>query len=167
MLNQITKIIEQVGSKEAADNGVSSDRMSKVTEETKNSIISGFKNAVSEGNLNQITALFQGDSSVSSLMSNPLVSTMIGSLIPKLTENVGLGSATSKSLATAIIPKVLSMLITNSKDSKSGFNPTDLIAALGGSDVAGMLGNLGGLLGGDKEAKSGGNPLSSLKGLFK
>lgn len=168
MLDQISKLIEQVGAKEAADKGISSDMMSKVTGETKDSIVSGFKNAVSGGNISQITDLFQGDSSASALTSNPMVSGMISNLISKLTESIGMDSATSKGFATAAIPKILSMLISKSKDSDTGFNPADLISTLGGgSDAAGMLGKLGGLLGGDKGGESGGNPLSGLKGLFK
>jgi len=168
MLDQISKIIEQVGAQEAADKGVSSDMLSKVTDETKDSIVSGFKNAVSGGNIKQITDLFQGDSSASALTSNPMVSGMISNLISKLTGNIGMDSGTSKNLATAVIPKILSMLISKSKGSDTGFNPTDLISSLGGgSDAAGMLGKLGGLLGGDKGDKSAGDALSGLKGLFK
>lgn len=100
MLDQISKIIEQVGAKEASASGISSDMMSKVTGETKDSIVSGFKNAVSGGNISQITDLFQGDSSVSALTSNPMVSGMISNLISKLTESIGMDSATSKSFST-------------------------------------------------------------------
>lgn len=168
MLDQISKLIEQVGAKEAADKGISSDMMSKVTGETKESIVSGFKNAASSGNISQITDLFQGDTSVSSLISNPMVSDMITNLISKLTGNLGMDSGASKGFATAAIPKILSMLISKSKDSDTGFNPADLISTLGGgSDAAGMLGKLGDLLGGDKGGKSGGDALSGLKGLFK
>ena len=168
MLDQISKLIEQVGAKEASASGISPDMMSKVTGETKDSIVSGFKNAVSGGDISQITNLFQGDSSASSLASNPMVSGMVSNLISKLTGSLGMDSATSKGFATAALPKILSMLISKSKDSDTGFNPADLISSLGGgSDAAGMLGKLGGLLGGDKGDKSGGGALSGLKGLFK
>lgn len=167
MLDQISKIIEQVGAKEAADMGVSSDMLSKITGETKDSIVSGFKNAISDGNIKQITDLFQGSSSANALTSNPLVSGMISNLISKLTGSLEMDNATSKSLATAVIPQILSMLISKSKDSNSGVNPADLISTLGGSDAAGMLGKLGGMLGGNKGGKSAGDALSGLKGLFK
>lgn len=167
MLDQISKIIEQVGAKEAADMGVSSDMLSKITGETKDSIVSGFKNAISDGNIKQITDLFQGSSSANALTSNPMVSGMISNLISKLTGSLEMDNATSKSLATAVIPQILSMLISKSKDSNSGFNPADLISTLGGSDAAGMLGKLGGMLGGNKGGKSAGDALSGLKGLFK
>lgn len=167
MLDQISKIIEQVGTKEAADMGVSSDMFSKITGETKDSIVSGFKNAISDGNIKQITDLFQGSSSANALTSNPMVSGMISNLISKLTGSLEMDNATSKSLATAVIPQILSMLISKSKDSNSGVNPADLISTLGGSDAAGMLGKLGGMLGGNKGGKSAGDALSGLKGLFK
>lgn len=167
MLDQISKIIEQVGAKEASANGIPSDMMSKVTGETKDSIISGFKSAASSGNIDQITSLFSGSSSVSALTSNPMVSGMISKLISKLTGSLGMDSGTSKGFATAVIPQILSMLISKSKDSDSGFNPADLISTLGGSDAAGMLGKLGGLLGGKGGDAAGGDALSSLKGLFK
>lgn len=168
MLDQISKIIEQVGAKEASEKGISSDKMSKVTGETKDSIVSGFKDAASSGNIDQITSLFKGDSSISSLASNPMVSGMISNLVSKLTGSLGIDSGASKGFASAAIPKILNMLISKSKDSDSGFNPADLISSLGGgSDAAGMLGKLGGLLGGNDGDKSGGDALSSIKGLFK
>src|SRR5690625_2889685 len=118
MLDQISKIIEQVGAKEAAEKGVSSDMMSKVTDETKDSIVSGFKNAVSDGNIQQITDLFQGDSSASALTSNPMVSGMISNLISKLTGNIGMDSGTYKNLETAVIAKILRMIILKRKISR-------------------------------------------------
>jgi|SRR5690625_211985 len=167
MIDQISKIIKQVGAKEASDKGIPSDKMSEVTNETKDSIIGGFKEAVSGGNINQITDLFQGDTSASSLASNPMVSGMVTNLVTKLTDRLGLGSGIAKTFATAAVPKILSMLVSKSKDSDTDFNPMDLISEMGGgSDTAGMLGKLGGMLGGDKDDKSGDDPLSSIKGMF-
>lgn len=168
MLDQISKIIEQVGAKEAGAKGIPSDMLSQVTGETKESIVSGFKSAVSGGNIDQITSLFSGNSSANALTSNPMISGMITNLTSKLTGSLGMDSGTSKGFATAVIPQILSMLISKSKDSDAGFNPTDLISTLGGgSDAAGMLGKLGGLLGGKGNDTSGDNPLSAIKGLFK
>lgn len=168
MLDQITKLIEQVGAKEAAEKGIASDMVSKVTGETKDSIVSGFKNAVSGGNIEQITSMFQGGTSASALTSNPMVSGMISNLVSKLTGSLGMDSGASKSFATAAIPQILSMLISKSKGGESGFSPTELISSLGGgSGAAGMLGKLGGMLGGKGDGKSGGDALSSIKGLFK
>lgn len=165
MLDQVSKIIEQIGSSTARESGIPSDILSKVTGETQNSIVSGFKNTVSGGNINQITDLFQGGTSA--LTSNPLVSGMISNLISSLTGKLGLDSSISKGFATAAIPKILGTIITKSKSSESGFNPADLISSLGGGDAAGMLGKLGGLLGESDKGKSGGEPLSAIKGLFK
>src|SRR5699024_12429361 len=63
---------------------------------------------LSGGNINQITDLFKGDTSVNSLTSNPMVSGMISNLISKLTGNLGMDSGVSKGFATAAIPKILS-----------------------------------------------------------
>lgn len=167
MLDQISKIIEQVGSNTAGENGIPSDMFSKVTNETKDSITSGFKDAISAGNISQLTDLIQGGTNVNALTSNPLVSGMISNLISKLTGNLGLDSSVSKGFATAAIPKILSTLISKSKNSDTGFNPMDLISSLGGNEAEGILGKLGGLLGGSDNKDSGANPLSSLKGLFK
>lgn len=171
MLDQISKLIEQVGAKEAGASGIPSDLMSKVTGETKDTIVSGFKSAVTGGNLNQVTDLFKGSSSVSAISSNPLVSGMITNLISKLTGSLGMDSNVSKGFATAAIPQILSTLISKSKDSDSGFNPADLLSSLGGGDAGGMLGKLGGLagmLGGSGKGKSSGSdPLFAIKGLFK
>lgn len=168
MTDQIKQIIEQISSQEASQaKGITPDLANKVTEETGQSIISGLKDAVSQGNLSQLTDLF-GDSS--SLKSNPLVTGMISTLISRLTGKLGIDNGTAKGFADSVIPKVLGSLISKSKDENSGLQLTDLLTSFsGGEDTSGLLDKLTGSLSSDK--KKDGNsglddPTSFIKGLF-
>lgn len=170
MLDQITKVIEQVSSQEGSSKGIASDLMGALSKETSDSIISGFKGAVTGGNIGQITDLFQGKTS--SIASNPMVLGMISSLISNLTGKLGLENGVSSNFANAAVPKALELLVSKAKDSSdSSFNVTDLVSSLsGGADSKGLLDSLGGALGLDqnKDGKLGlDDAMSAIKGLFK
>lgn len=168
MLEQLTQIIQQVGTEQIAKHGIGTDKLEAVTKATSNTIMDGFKGAVSGGQIDQITSLLKGGDSVNAISSNPLVSGIIGSLISQLTSSVGLPKGASEGFAKAAIPSILASVIGKSKSKDSGFDVTDLISTLGGGDSAGMLGKLGGLLDGNAGGKSQGGALGNIvKGLFK
>lgn len=170
MIDQIKQIIEQVSSKELnGAAGISSNLAGQVTQETGNSILSGLKDSLAQGNIGQLTDLFKATGG-SSLTSNPVVSGMITNLISGLTGKVGIDSGTATSFAGSVIPKIVESLISKSKDGTSGFQLTDLIGSLsGGAAGSSLLDSIGGGLGLDKnkDGKIGLDDATSfLKGLF-
>lgn len=158
MIEQITKLIEQVSSSEIKDNGISSEVAGKVTEETGQSIISGFKNSLSTGDFGSLTSLLGG--STSNLMSNPIVKSIIGNLITNLTSKLGLSEGVAGSFANSVIPKIIGAIATKSQNGDNGFEVSDLLGTLGNGDSKDLLGSLTG-----GKANLGG-AIDALKGLF-
>lgn len=162
MIDQIKKIIEQVSNQEG-NNGFPTDLTKQVTEETGNSILSGFKTAVSSGNLSQVTDLFQGGTT--NLTSNPLVSGMITNLVGSLSGKLGIDQGTSTSFANSIIPKVIEAIVSKSKE--GGFDFKDLIGSFSGGGIGDMIGGItDNLFNKDKSSESGG-AMDALKDMFK
>jgi len=161
MVEQITKLIEQVSAKEISGSAISSDLTSAVTKETGDSIINGFKNSISSGNISGLTDLLSGG--VSNLTSNPMVSGMIGNLISGLTTKLGLPEGVASNFADTVIPSVIEMIVSKVQGGESGFQLTDLIGGLSDGNGGGINDMLGSLTGG-KEGLGG--AMDALKGLF-
>ncbi|MEC4113131.1 hypothetical protein [Myroides pelagicus] len=156
MLEQITNLIEQVSSKEISNAGISTDLVGEVTKETGDSVINGFKDSISGGDLGALTSLLGGGTS--NLLSNPMVMGMITNLVGSLTSKLGLGEGIANNFATAVIPKIISSIVSKNNDDADGFQLTDLLSSLGGEK--GILDSLTG----GKEGLGGAADL--LKGLF-
>lgn len=163
MIDQIKKIIEEVSNQEG-NNGLPTNLTKQVTEETGNSILSGFKTAVSSGNFSQITDLFQGGTA--NLVSNPLVSGMITNLIGSLSGKLGIDQETSTNFANSTIPKVIEAMVSKSNE-EGGFDVKDLVGSFSSGGIGDMIGGVAGnLFNKDKSSENGG-AMDVLKGLFK
>lgn len=163
MINQLKQIIEQVSAQQNDVQGLSADTVKQVTEETGTSILSGFKSAVSSGNITQITDLFQGGTN--NISSNPLVEGIVGTLVSSLTFKLGLSQGVSSSIAQTVVPKVLEILVSKSSNGESGFHVPELLASFGKEGDLGT--RLGGLASGLTNGKGGEGAIDVLKGLFK
>jgi len=144
MLNHITETIEQVTSQLGGEKGIPTDKMSQVSSETKDSVVSALKGAVSGGNFSQITDLIGGKTAAS---SSPMVSNIINSLIPKLTGKLGIDKGVAEKFSHAAIPKIMGLLNNKHHDSSSEFDAGGLLNSLGG-DAGGIVGKIGGMFGG-------------------
>lgn len=165
MLEQIQQLIEQVSSKEAAAQGISSELTTSVAQATGTSIISGLKETVMSGNFSQLTDLFQGSGDVA---SNGAVSSIVSNLVGTLSGKLGIDQGVASNFAGSIVPQALSMLVSKFKD--SNFSITDLMGAFSGGSGSGggIMDALGGLgLDQNKDGKVGlDDAMSALKGLF-
>lgn len=166
MLEQIQQIIEQVSSKEAGAQGISSELTSSVAQATGSSIISGLKDSVSNGNISQLTDLFQGSGDIA---SNGAVTSIVSNLVGTLSSKLGIDSRVANNFASSVVPQALSMLVSKLKD--SNFSITDLLGAFSGGSGSsgGIMDALGGMgLDQNKDGKVGlDDAMSALKGLFK
>lgn len=166
MLEQLQQLIEQVSSKEAGAQGISSELTSSVAQETGTSILSGLKDTVMSGNFSQLTDLFQGSGDVS---SNGAVSSIVSNLVGSLSGKLGIDQGVASNFASSVVPQALSMVVSKFKD--SNFSITDLIGAFSGGSGSGggILDSLGGMgLDQNKDGKVGlDDAMSALKGLFK
>ncbi len=108
-----------------------------VVAEATNTVAGGLQNLVAGGGLQSILSLFGGKNNQqqgqSSLMSNPIVSMMIGHFAKKLMGKYGLQSNQASGVAQSLIPSVISNLISKTNDpNNSTFTLDGLLNSLTG-----------------------------------
>ncbi len=137
---------------------VPDDKNDAIVAEATNTVASGLRNIVAGGGAQNLLSLFgnKDKSSGSSLLSNPIVSMMIGHFAGKLMSKYNLGNSQANNISTSLIPNVLGSLINKSNDSgDSTFSLDNLLHSItggkssevvnqrsGGGGLSDLLGNL-------------------------
>jgi hypothetical protein len=121
-----------------------------VVAEATNTVASGLRNVVAGGGVQNILSLFGGNPNKKSLLSNPIVSMMMGHFASKLMNKFNMGPSQANNLSGNLIPNVLGNLINKTNDpNDSAFSLEKLLASITGgrsSEVTSQSGGLGGLL---------------------
>lgn len=168
MLDQILDLVKQQGQQIVVQNPeVPDSENNAVMMEAANTITGGFQNMLSGGGLQNIISMFTGGSqgqNNNSLLSNPVVSMMVGHLAGNLVKKMNLNPAVANGIANNIIPGVLNNLVSKTRSNDpadDGFDLNDLIASLTGGNAAqdnrqtngfdfqGLIGQLGADTNGD------------------
>lgn len=141
MLEQIAQLVKQYGQQAVVDNAaVPNDLNNQVMAEATSTITGGLQNMLAGGGLQNIISMFSGQGqNKAGLMSNPIVSMMVGHFASKLMGKFNLNPSLANGIANNIIPNVFNSLVskTVSNDpSNSGFNLNDLIASFTGGNAA-------------------------------
>jgi hypothetical protein len=128
-----------------------------VVAEATNTVASGLRNLVAGGGTQNVISLFGGSTNKKSLLSNPIVSMMMGHFASKLMNKFNMGPRQANNLSGNLIPNVLGTLINKSNDpNDSAFSLEKLLASITGgrsNEVASQGGGIGGLL---KQLNGGG-----------
>ena len=128
-----------------------------VVAEATNTVASGLRNLVAGGGTQSVLSLFGGNTNKKSLLSNPIVSMMMGHFASKLMNKFNLGANQANNLSGNLIPNVLGTLINKSNDpNDSAFSLEKLLASITGgrsNEVTSQGGGIGGLL---KQLNGGG-----------
>ena len=107
-----------------------------VVAEATNTVAGGLQNLAAGGGLQSILSLFGGggqQQGQNSLMSNPIVSMMIGHFASKLMSKYGLGTNQASNVASSLIPSVISNLINKTNDpGNSTFTLDNILHSLTG-----------------------------------
>jgi len=123
---------------------IPADKRSAVVSTTASSLMSGLKQFATPDKLSGLLGM--GGKSTA-----PAMGGLQSGVVSALTSKTGVSPAVSKSIASAVIPAVLSLLKKNVQDSsQSGFNIQSVIGGLTGaksSAASGVMGMLGGLFG--------------------
>jgi len=121
-----------------------------VVAEATNTVASGLRNLVAGGGVQNVLSLFGGNTNKKSLLSNPVVSMMMGHFASKLMNKFSMGTSQANNLSGNLIPNVLGTLINKSNDpNDSAFSLEKLLASITGgrsNEVTSRSGGLGGLL---------------------
>lgn len=144
MLEGIIDLVkEQVVPAIANNENIPADKRSAVVETTTSTVVEGLKEYFTPDNISSITSMFSGESG-----GGNIVSSLQSSVVNALTEKLGLNKDIANSIASAVIPAIMSLFSQKANDpNDEGFTVESLIGALGGKSGGGLLGMLGGLFG--------------------
>lgn len=140
MFEQLTQLAQQFGVDSVINNSaVPNDKNEAVIGEASNSVVSGLQKIVSEGGIEQLAGLFQGNNAADG--SNPVVQKLTSELTGNLGQKFGLSASDASGVASKLIPQILSSLVGKAKDpNDSSFEISDIIGAIsGGGDNAGIM----------------------------
>lgn len=177
MLKELFDLVKGNASETVINNpDVPNEQNDEVVAEATNTVASGLRNVVAGGGVQSLLALFGSGADKKSLLSNPIVSMMMGHFAGKLMNKFNLNNSQANSLSGSLIPNVLESLINKTNDpNDSGFSLEKLLGSITGHDSSGSAGNLantGGNLGdllkqitGGEQAGGGGGILDIVKGL--
>ncbi|MBL7873529.1 MAG: hypothetical protein JNM78_18060 [Cyclobacteriaceae bacterium] len=163
MLDQLTKLVEQLAGDAIVKNGAIPDQFkNEAIQEVSGSIFNSLKGQVSQGNIPQVVSMFQGGASTSSLTSNPIVKQIISSVAGTFASKFGMQSAQAQSIVSSLVPTVMSQLISKTNDEKdNSFDLTDMMKSMSGNSSL----DLGSLMGSVTGDSSTSNSLGDLGGL--
>ena len=144
MLEGILDLVkEQVVPAIANNENIPADKRSAVVETTTTTVVEGLKEYFTPDNISSITSLFSGESGGSNIVSG-----LQSSVVNALSEKLGLNKDVANSIASAVIPAIMSLFSQKANDpNDEAFTIESLIGALGGKSGGGLLGMLGGLFG--------------------
>ena len=143
-----------------------------VVAEATNTVASGLRNVVAGGGVQNVLSMFGGNTNKKSLLSNPIVSMMMGHFASKLMNKFKMGPSQANNLSGNLIPNVLGQLINKSNDrNDSSFSLEKLLASITGgrsNEVTSQSGGIGGLLNqfnGGSQSNGGGGLMDIVKSL--
>ena len=175
MLEELFNLVKENAKEPIVDSDdIPNDQNDAVVAEATNTVASGLRNMVAGGGLQNIISMFtgggqqQGQDSKGGLMSNPIVSMMIGHFAGKLMSKYNIGGQQANNVASNLIPQVISGLISKTNDpNNSGFSLDGLLNSItggkvtevtqnnsGGFDIGSLIGQL---TGGAQQNNSGGS----------
>lgn len=183
MLEELFNLVKE-NAKEPVVNSsdIPNEQNDAVVAEATNTVASGLRNMVAGGGLQNIISMFtgggqqQGSDSKSSLMSNPIVSMMIGHFAGKLMSKYNIGGSQANNVASNLIPQVISGLISKTNDSSnSSFSIENLLNSItggkvsqaqssGGFDIGSLISQFTG--GGQQNTAGGGGGLMDIVSQF-
>jgi hypothetical protein len=135
MLKELIDLVRQRADEPVINNpAVPNEYNNAVVAEASNTVASGLRNVVAGGGLQSLLALFSGGGrDRKSLLSNPIVSMMMGHFAGKLINKYNLGSNQANNLSGTLIPDIIGTLINKTNDSSdSQFSLEKLLASITG-----------------------------------
>jgi len=135
MLKELIDLVKQQAQQPVINNAaVPNEYNNAVVAEASNTVASGLRNIVAGGGLQSLLALFTGGGrDKKSLLSNPIVSMMMGHFAGKLINKYRLDSSQANNISGTLIPDVIGTLINKTNDSSNNtFSLEKLLASITG-----------------------------------
>lgn len=167
MLKELFDLVKGTATETVFNNKeVPNEKNVEVVAEATNTVASGLRNIVAGGGLQSLLALFQGgNSDKKGLLSNPIVSMMMGHFAGKLMTKYNMNNTRANSLSGSLIPGALESLITKTNDpNDNAFSLENLLGSITGyknetvtaGQTSGGIGDLIGQLADGNQGGSGG-----------
>jgi hypothetical protein len=134
MLKELFDLVRGHATEALSNTNVPDEHNDGIAAEATNTVASGLRNVVAGGGLQSLLSLFGNNSNdKKSLLSNPIVSMMMGHFAGKLMNNFGLNNSQANNLSGSLIPNVLGSLINKTNDpNNSGFSLEKLLSSITG-----------------------------------
>jgi len=151
MLKELFDLVKGNATESVINNpDVPNEQNNEVVAEATNTVASGMRNIVAGGGIQSLLSLFSsGGGNKKSLLSNPIVSMMMGHFAGKLMNKFNMNNNQANSLSGNLIPNVLSSLINKTNDpNDSRFSLEKLLGSITGNknaELAGQNSGSGGL----------------------
>jgi hypothetical protein len=148
MLKELLDLVKGSATDTVINNpDVPNEHNDAVVAEATNTVASGLRNVVAGGGLQSLLALFGGNGGdKKSLLSNPIVSMMMGHFAGKLMNKFNMNNSQANNLSGSLIPSVLASLINKTNDpNDSGFSLEKLLGSITGNKAEGEQGSGGGI----------------------
>jgi len=160
--NLLNLVKENAGSAIINNPEISNEHNDAAIATASSSIVDGLKNAVSNGNIDDIMNLFKGDN----IQDNTVAQGIQGNFISELMNKFGLNEQSANGIAGGLLPSVIQQFVHKTNDpNDSSFDISNIIQNIGGGnlDIQSIISNF---TGSDSNSSNGGGILDSLKGLF-
>lgn len=153
MLKEIFELVKGTATETVVQNPVVPDHQNdEVVAEATNTVASGLRNIVAGGGVQSLLGLFGSGTDKKNLLSNPIVSMMMGHFAGKLMNKFGMDPSQANQLSGTLIPDVLGNLIGKTNDpAEPAFSLENLIASItgkkeaqGSSGISDLLSQIGG-----------------------
>jgi hypothetical protein len=139
MLENLKELVKEYSGEAIINNpDIPNERNDEAVEDASNSIVSGLRNEISQGNLTDVMGMFNGGEQAAT--QSPVAKNIQSGFVENLVKKLGLEQGKASGIASMIIPIVLKRFVnkTNDPNDKS-FNLQDIIGSItsGGSGIGG------------------------------
>jgi len=162
MFDQLLQLVKQNAGDLIINNQAIADHHNDAAiQDVTSQIFNGLKDQVTQGNFQQLSSLFQGNSA--SITSHPVVTQLITSIAGNFASKYGVSQQAAQNIAYSLVPAVMRKFVNKTNDptdsdfdlqnmmqSFSGNSSFDIGSILGqftGNNQQGGLGGLGSILG--------------------
>lgn len=142
MFEPLFKIVEQNAQKSIIQNNSIPDQLNNAAiKEVTNQIFTNLKGQVSQGNMQQVIAMFHTSSK--GMNTHPVVNAIVSSVSESLMSKFNIPAAVAQNVATTMVPTVLSEVIRKANDPKDiEFDLQQMMRGMTGNsalDISDML----------------------------
>lgn len=176
MLKELFDLVKGTATESVINNpDIPNEKNHEVVAEATNTVASGLRNIVAGGGVQSLLGLFGGGNNKKSLLSNPIVSMMMGHFAGKLMTKFGMNNNQANNLSGNLIPDVLGNLINKTNDPNDNqFSLEGLLGSITGNkgtaqgSGGGLMDMLSQLTGGgpqQQQQEQGGGIMDIIKNL--